>query len=470
MAFRLIDWVPLILYGIFLVILVLRNRKDGNNETQTEAQFLLSGRKLSLPGLVATLVATWYGGILGVGEFTYLAGISQWLLFGFPFYVFAIIYAFTIAGKIQKGLDLTIPEALGRVYGKSAKISGAAGIAILVSPAPYILMLGVLAEFVLGTGSPIWPMLGVTFFSVIYVSSGGFGAVVRTDWLQLFLMYTGFVVLIAFAWSGYGSPLEMFRNLPESHTDITGGHHISYILVWFFIAMWTFVDPGFHQRCAASRSPETARKGILISVGFWAVFDLLTLTAGLYAFSILGDKLLNPVAAYPELAAVILPAGLLGLFIAGLVATIMSTLDSYLFLSGQTIGRDVIADWFPDMSRIALTRTGILAGTLIALAMIGFFPSVISLWYVAGSLVIPALLLPVLGLYLPVFAIKPKFVTYSILGAFSASLIWLILGIFHSEDIFSYAYRGVEPFYPGLMVSAAFWILSKGKSGIGTSK
>ena len=56
------------------------------------------------------------------------------------------------------------------------------------------------------------------------------------------------------------------------------------ILVWFFIASWTFVDPGFYQRSAAARDPATARRGILISIGLWFVFDLLTTTAGLYAF------------------------------------------------------------------------------------------------------------------------------------------------------------------------------------------
>ena len=44
--------------------------------------FLFAGRRLTLPALVATLVSTWYGGILEVGRFTYENGIVTWIIFG----------------------------------------------------------------------------------------------------------------------------------------------------------------------------------------------------------------------------------------------------------------------------------------------------------------------------------------------------------------------------------------------------
>ena len=37
---------------------------------RSAAEFLLAGRSLTVPVFVMTLVSTWYGGILGVGEFT----------------------------------------------------------------------------------------------------------------------------------------------------------------------------------------------------------------------------------------------------------------------------------------------------------------------------------------------------------------------------------------------------------------
>ena len=90
----------IIIIGIYFIALFLigflRKKKQTKNE-----DFLLSGRRLTLPLFVMTLVSTWYGGILGVGEFTYQYGLSNWFVMGFPYYIFALVYAFFIAGKIR---------------------------------------------------------------------------------------------------------------------------------------------------------------------------------------------------------------------------------------------------------------------------------------------------------------------------------------------------------------------------------
>ncbi len=450
MAFTPLDWIPLILYFGLLVFYTLRKKYIQSDASETS--YLLSGRKLTLPAFVATLVATLYGGILGVGEYTYVAGVSQWLLFAFPFYVFAILYALFLAKRVRENSALTIPEALHQRYGNTAGMLGAAGVFVLVSPAPYILMLGVLLQLITGSDSWLLYAVAVSLFSVIYVGAGGFASVVRTDWLQGILMYGGFVMILAFAWHQAGPPAELWAALPDSHTDITGGYHISYILVWFFIAMWTFVDPGFHQRSAAAQDAKTARNGILVSVVFWAIFDMLTLLTGLYAVVILGPGLENPVASFPELAGVLLPAGLLGLFITGLIAIIMSTMDSFLFLSGQTLGRDVLRR-YSGRHPVQLTRIGIVVAALLSIALIYVFPSVIELWYVIGSLMIPAMLIPVLGAYLSPFRMRGPVVVISISGSFVIAFSWMVMGILTTDALYSYAWLGVEPFYPGLAFS-----------------
>jgi len=58
---------------------------------------------------------------------------------------------------------------------------------------------------------------------------------------------------------------------------------MQFVLVWFFIALWTLVDPAFHQRCYAAASEMSPGGGFLWSVVFWIVFDAMTATAGLYA-------------------------------------------------------------------------------------------------------------------------------------------------------------------------------------------
>ncbi len=47
-------------------------------------QFLAAGRRLTLPVFVATLVSTWYGGILGICESVSYSGLGTWVMFGLP--------------------------------------------------------------------------------------------------------------------------------------------------------------------------------------------------------------------------------------------------------------------------------------------------------------------------------------------------------------------------------------------------
>lgn len=453
-GFTLIDWSLIATYFLFLIWL---SWKKGWH-SDSEEEFLLSGRKVTLPAFVATLVSTWYGGILGIGEWSYQFGISQWLILGAPFYLFSAFFAIFLAGKIRMNKALTIPEAIADRYGEKAGRLSALPIFVLVSPAPYILMLGLLFQYLSGGEAPflLYASL-VALFSVLYITIGGFGAVIRTDMLQVILMFGGFILLLFFAAGEFGGFGTLLSSVSETHLDITGGNSWQYILVWFFIALWTFVDPSFHQRSAAAESPETARNGIFISIGFWIFFDFLTCFAGLYAFAILGGGLENPVLAYPILADHILPVGIKGLFFVSLLAIIMSTLDSYLFISGQTLGRDYLRAYFPAVDPTLLTRAGILLSALLGILLIIIYPSVIDLWYVIGSVFIPGMLIPVLGIYLKPFHLPPRFISISILLCTSISFLWLFVGTFLSGGD-DYTFLGIEPFYPGLAVALILWV------------
>jgi len=456
--FSLLDWVFVAVYFFFLIWLSWKR----GWESDSEEDFLLSGRKVTLPAFIATLVSTWYGGILGIGEWSYQFGISQWLILGIPFYVFSALFAVFLAGKIRMNKALTIPEAISNHYSERAGRISALPIFILVSPAPYILMLGLIFQFLTGGEAPflVYASL-VALFSVLYISIGGFGAVIRTDMLQITLMFGGFIVLLIYAMLEFGGFGTLISSLPPGHLDITGGNSLQYIMVWFFIALWTFVDPSFHQRAAAAESPQTARKGIFYSIAGWMAFDFLTCFAGLYAFVILGPDLEQPVLAYPMLADQILPIGIKGLFFLSLLATIMSTLDSYLFISGQTLGRDYLKKYFPAVNPNFLTRVSILISAILGILLIILYPSVIDLWYVIGSIFIPGLLLPVLGIYLSAFYVPPRYVLYSIIGCTLISLSWLVLGNLFPQPDGGYAFYGLEPFYPGLFAGILLWITGK---------
>ena len=117
------------------------------NETE---DFLLAGRTLTLPMFVATLVSTWYGGILGVGEFSYRYGISNWVVFGAPYYVFALLFALLLAKRIRATNHLTIPDKLEASYDRRTALLGGVLTFFLITPAAYVLMVGILIQLVFG--------------------------------------------------------------------------------------------------------------------------------------------------------------------------------------------------------------------------------------------------------------------------------------------------------------------------------
>jgi len=263
-------------------------------------------------------------------------------------------------------------------------------------------------------------------------------------------MYGGFFMLLFFAWQTWGSPVEMWSILPEVHRDPTGGQPLTWLFVWFFIAMWTFVDPSFHQRTAAAKSPETAKYGILVSILLWFVFDIVTLTTALYAVAFM-PGIENPLMVFPEMAIHLLPVGLKGLFFLTLLATIMSTLDSYLFISGQTLGRDYLKYHFPETSTVLLTKVSIGLSAMLGIILVWLIPSVIELWYVIGSIIIPGLLIPVLGIYLPFFRTKAGAGPVLMIVPVLTSFFWYIAGMGYPSG--EGTLFGIEPFYPGILAS-----------------
>lgn len=458
LTFSWIDWALIALYFLLLIGLSIRKNK-AHNEVEG---FLLSGRTMTLPAFVASLVSTFYGGILGVGEFGYSRGLVQVIALGLPFYIFSLIYAWFVAGRIRNHKALTLPEAISDQYGEKAGNLSSVFIFMLVSPAPYILMLALIFQYMWGgsDGGFLFYAGLVALFSVGYVCLGGFAAVVRTGILQVLLMYGGFILLLGYAWSIFGSPVDVWNAVPEGHRDPTGGETIPYLLVWFFIALWTFVDPSFHQRAAAARTPEVARNGILLSVVCWVIFDFFTLFCALYGLMILG-QIDQSAMVYMYLANEILPFGVKGVFFLAILATVMSTMDSYMLISGQTLGRDFLAKFWKNQNPILLTRVSVFIAAAIGIVLLLLYPSVVDLWYVIGTVIIPGLLVPVLGLYLPWFQLPARWSFGYMIACSGVSLIWLVLGTLNPDNAGGYTFAGMEPFYPGLFLAILILLVSK---------
>lgn len=434
---------------------------------KTEEDFLLAGRSLTLPVFVATLVSTWYGGVLGVGEFTYRYGISNWVTQGLPYYIFAAIFAAVLAKQIRATNLYSIPDKLEAAYDRKTALLGSVLTFILMTPAPYILMLSIFLQMLFGWGLVPSLLVG-TIVAASYLYWGGFRSDVHTDVLEFILMFSGFIIILPYCVERFGGFDFLRTNLPPLHLTFLGANSVQYVIVWFFIALWTLVDPSFHQRCYAARDGKVAQKGILISIGFWFLFDFITTAAGLYARAAL-PHLAEPMEAYPMLAEALLPPVAKGIFYVGMLATIMSTLNTLVFVSAQTIGRDVVlrvrtshvlaapGDTSPTVARY--TQFGFVLTLLLSIVLAYVIPSVVNLWYTVGTIVIPGLLVPLMAGYFERLKIPTRYAFWAMLLGWLTSLTWLLAGQLNGR---SGAYPlGIEPMYPGLAVSLLLWGLGR---------
>lgn len=441
-----VDFLLLLAYLVYLAVVGWKSR---GQQQADEVGFLLAGRRLTLPAFVATLVSTWYGGILGVGEYSFRYGISNWLVFGVPYYLAALLYALFLAKRVRVAEQTSIPDQIERSFGRTPALISAGMVFVMTVPAAYVLMIGVLLQAFFGGPLFLWVILGMAV-SALYIAFGGFKAVVQTDLVQFTLMYAGFALLLGFSIHHSGGFHWLVGSLPSSHLSWSGGLPIGAVLVWYLIALQTLVDPGFHQRCSAAKDPAVARRGILVSVALWTVFDALTSFSGLYARAILGPDA-NPLLSYPLLAAEVLPPGITGLFLLGMLSVILSTVDSFGFLAAQTLGRDLIARQRGQLSRWNVRRVqwGLFGTSILAVAIALWKESVVSIWYEFGSVGTPVLLFPLLASYFPKAPFGGRSVTVSMLAGGAVAAAWTFTGSLETGYLLS-----LQPIFAGLIASA----------------
>jgi SSS family solute:Na+ symporter len=286
---------------------------------------------------------------------------------------------------------------------------------------------------------------------------------VRVNTLQFVLMFTGFVAaawLCLAHWGGLHA-LTAPGRLPPTHLKLLGDKDLAYAAVWFFIALTTLTDPGFHQRCYAARTPRIAVAGILAAVVCWFCFDLLTTTTGLFARALI-PGLADSKMAFPALAEKIMPAGMKGLFYVGMLAPIMASIVSYTFISAMTVGRDFI--WRlraePDNANVPrYTRMGLLATSVLAILVALAVPSVVQQWYAFGNVFVPGMLLPLLGAYAssPRWKAPANYAFASMVAGAAVAFGWLLWGWRHGGFDDPHFPLNWQPMYPGLLACAIIY-------------
>ncbi|MCE9614288.1 MAG: sodium:solute symporter family protein [Lentisphaerae bacterium] len=392
-----LDWAVFIVVQIATVGAVIygHRRKRQTVAAGSQATFLdlmLMGRQLTLPLFVATLVATWYGGILGVTEIAFNFGIFNFVTQGIFWYLAYLLFAFFLVNRISRYQAITLPELVENMFGpRSGRLSAIFNF-FNVLPVAYAISIGLFLQVILG-GSLLTMMILGLLPLVLYTMWGGFRAVVFSDLVQFGVMCSAVALVFAVSVLTFGGLPFLHAHLPAAHFSVTGGNSWGTTFVWGFVALATLVDPSFYQRCFAAQSARVARRGIIISTVIWFGFDICTTAGGMYARAVIPAA--EAKQAYLIYAMQLLPPGLRGFMLAGVAATILSTLDAFLFIAGNTVSYDLVPKRWK--GRVDLQRAGIVVAAVasIGLALV-FDGSIREAWKTLGSYAAACLLLPVM--------------------------------------------------------------------------
>ena len=387
--------------------------------------FFLAGRSLTTPLLITTLISTYYGidVLFGDSQLGFTDGVVAWFGYARPTYAFFLVAAFLLAQRLREENFKSLPDILDKYYGKKTRYVGAVTSFIYSLPALSLYGFGMLGDVILGW-KPIVGMLVLGGIALVYTLTGGFWAVVLTDSIQFVMMCVVLALAFPFAMNLIGGFDSMIDTLEPNYFDTMGDLSTWLIVIYASTGLSILVEPTFYQRIFAAKSYKSVRNALIIGIFIWGSYDwMITILAMSAKVGVLKGMLpgdVAPDAALLTIMVAALPAGALGLFIAGVLSTEMSTLDSYCLVAGGNVAYDIYKPALkPDATDIELiktTRYGILLSWFLGFAMAVSFEQMLGLWVFLASILISSTLTPILlGIYIPNFR-RP------LAGFFSAGL------------------------------------------------
>ncbi len=365
------DWMLVALY--FMVVFgvaiwsIVREKKEGTDS----AGYFLAGKNVGWFVIGASLFASNIGsehlvGLAGtgaasglaVGQFEILAClillILGWLFV--PFYLRSGVF--------------TMPEFLERRYSSQARWYLA-----VISIIGYVLTK--ISVTIFAGGIVFESLMGINFWTgalVVVVATGaytiigGLRAVLYTDMLQAFVLIGGAIAVTVIGIGELGGLSELSRQtggeffnlwkpLSDPNFPWTGILFGAPILgVWYWCT-----DQFIVQRVLSARNIDHARRGTIFG-GYLKLLPLfIFVLPGLVAYALSQSgriELAHPDQALPVLVGTLMPNGLRGIVVAGLLAALMSSLSSVFNSCSTLITWDIYRKLRPQASEKRLVWVG----------------------------------------------------------------------------------------------------------------
>ena len=385
MNFHLIDWLILIIYLAGTVYVGLRARKYVENMEG----YYVAGRKVKVALGSATLIATEIGVVtfMYFGQLGFLTGFSCFILgvIGFLGYMVIGKTGFIVSG-LRRLKVITIPEFYQLRYSKSVRWFG--GVLLFLGG---VLNMGIFLRFdgiflseAMGLGEQARAIVMVIMLIIVisYTVLGGMFSVVITDFIQFVILTFGMLISTVFVLAKVNLNTIASTVVQQYGTQglspITNPQFGWTFIIWMLIgsvAISALNQPAV-SKSFASETPEVGRKVFLYTGLTLGGRYMIPMLWGVAALAVFGSHI-NSLVAMPRLLASVVPSGLLGLMVAGMLAASMSTYSAYLLAWSTVATRDVVAPLLKsklsDEQSVTMTR--------VIAALIGIFMLVFGLFY-----------------------------------------------------------------------------------------
>lgn len=317
---------------------------------KTIREYAVGDKKFSTATIVATIVATWVSGeffVTIVAE-TYIEGISFIAIVVLGDFLALFLVGFLFAPRMAEFLGkLSIAEAMGDLYGNNVRtitaVSGFIGVSGII--AIQLKIAGLLFQYALGI--PI--IYGVVLSGItitLYSSLGGIKSVTFTDVIQFFSFGVIIPTIAYFLFSNIENNQVITDTFTENPLfDYTAVFSFANPQIYYYFSIFLWIvtpsfNPAIFQRIVMAGNVKQSSSSFIIASGVVFLLAAIVCWIGVLVLAIYpniaaGDILKLIISDYAWIT------GFKGLILAGIMAMVMSTVDSYINSSAVLLTHDL---------------------------------------------------------------------------------------------------------------------------------
>ena len=326
--------------------------------------FMVANRSVSLPLGVVTMLGTELGLITVMyNAQTGINGLFSSFHIGLAAFIVTLLIGLTgfVVVELRRLKVKSIPEYYNLRFGPKTRILGAILLCLggILNMGLFLKVGAIFIQSIFGidpnSNFLTIIMLVLLLLVLIYTISGGMLSVIVTDYIQYVVLSISFLLCIFYSiktlgWNNIFNSLEFIMkennadyNIDSIYNPVNkmGGAYISWQVILGFVS--AVIWPTSITRVLSIKSTNLVKKQYLWSSFSFLIRFIIPCFLGICAFVYFnGNVGEQSLALMPRFLAEILPVGILGIVVAGMLAAFMSTHDSYLLCWSTIITNDII--------------------------------------------------------------------------------------------------------------------------------